>query len=139
MEKTRLQHSKPSRGGRDRREQSASTDVGGQDRGNTGCQRCMRQTDVVRQENGCSLEGLAESRIIGQAYVRGVPSRFGRKLSLAARMELANNPGAKRAVDHANRDGPDASPLTFIHARSGHVPFDDGNLGRRRLPRTHNR
>ena len=105
----------------------------------------MCQTDVVRQENGCSLEGLAESRIIGHAYVRGVPSRFGRKLSLAARMELANNPGAKRAVDHANRDGPDASPLTllslvpFIHERSGHVPFDDGNLGRRRLPRTHNR
>ena len=54
----------------------------------------MRQTDVVRQENGCSLEGLAESRIIGHAYVRGVPSRFGRKLSLAARLELANNPGA---------------------------------------------
>jgi DNA invertase Pin-like site-specific DNA recombinase len=38
-----------------------------QDRGNTGCQRCMRQTDVVHQENGCSLEGLAESRIIGDA------------------------------------------------------------------------
>src|SRR5215208_2166183 len=105
----------------------------------------MRQTDVVRQENGCSLEGLAESRIIGHAYVRGVPSRFGRKLGLGARMELANNPGAKRAVDHANRDGPDASPRTllslvpFIHERSGHVPLDDGNLDRRRLPRTHNR
>ena len=105
----------------------------------------MRQTDVVHQENGCSLEGLAESRIIGHAYVRGVPSRFGRKLSFAARLELANNPGAKRAVDHANRDGPDASPLTllslvpFIHERSRHAPFDDSNLGRRRLPGTHNR
>jgi hypothetical protein len=31
------------------------------------------------------------------------------------------------------------SLVPFIHARSGHVPFDDGNLGRRRLPRTHNR
>ena len=105
----------------------------------------MSQTDVVRQENSCSLKGLAESRIIGHAYVRGVPSRFGSKLSLAARLELANNPGAKRAVVHANRDGPDASPLTivslvpFIHESSGHVPFDDGNPGRRRLPRTHNR
>ena len=58
----------------------------------------MGQTDVVRQENGCSVEGLAESRIIGHAYVRGVQSRFGRKLSLDARLELANNPGAKRAV-----------------------------------------
>src|SRR5829696_5714576 len=105
----------------------------------------MRQTDVVRQENGCSLEGLAKSRFIRPAYVPGVPSRFGRKLSLAARLELANNPGAKRAVAHANRDGPDTSPLTrlslvpFIHERSGHVPLDDGNLDRRRLPRTHNR
>ena len=27
--------------------------------------------------------GLAESRIIGHAYVRGVPSRFGSKLSLS--------------------------------------------------------
>jgi S1-C subfamily serine protease len=55
----------------------------------------MRQTDVVRQENGCSLEGLAESRIIGHAYVRGVPSPFGCKLSLAARLGLANNRDAK--------------------------------------------
>src|SRR5215204_5869132 len=105
----------------------------------------MSQTDVVRQENGCSLEGLAESRIIGHAYVRGVPSRFGRKLNLAARLELDNNPSAKRAVAHANRDGPDASPPTIVslvpllHESSSHVPFDDGNLGRGRLPRTHNR